>query len=172
MKISTICNFDDITKFKRHLTSKSFCIFCHFNSNYQKILNKDCLNGKRRSSYVFFCDHNSIGNAVFATLLKKSVTVYPTTQSEGGCTIWVLGTHWFREAQTTNDQRFVIHGCTLHSLFGEIYLAWRSSGYRNAIYQQRHKSGTKGRSSAVAFGLAGQIEPVTAGRWDETNGRK
>ena len=30
LNISTICHFNDMTKFKRHLTSESLCTFCHF----------------------------------------------------------------------------------------------------------------------------------------------
>ena len=50
-----------MTKFNRHLTQKSLCIFLPFSTAItEKILNKYCLNGKRRSSDIF-CDLNSVG---------------------------------------------------------------------------------------------------------------
>ena len=51
------------------------------------MFSKNCLNGKRWSSCIFCCELNSVDHAVLATLLNISVTVYPTTQSEGGRTI-------------------------------------------------------------------------------------
>ena len=67
------------------------------------------MNGKRRSSYIFFCDLNSVGNAVFATLIKNRQQYILPRSLKGGVR---KGSDRTIVAYTTLHTYAVVNGCS------------------------------------------------------------